>query len=139
MASQVISAMSPVVTGAGRGKNTTYTATQVTGPIGNPPKYISEIIRYDDAKGSNPTTIGQSDSETGKITWNENATGRTKQNASKFEKASTGQINSVKSGLTSKISDVILLIFKTGNLYSLNKFIIGPPSIIGIDSTSNDS
>ena len=99
MASQVISAMSPVVTGAGRGKNTTYTATQVTGPIGNPPKYISEIIRYDDAKGSNPTTIGQRDSETGKITWNENATGRTKQNASKFEKASTGQIKSVQDGI----------------------------------------
>ena len=97
---QVISAMSPVVTGAGRGKNTTYTATQVTGPFGNPPRYISEIIRYDDAKGSNPTTIGQRDSETGKITWNDNATNRTKLNASKFEKASTGQIDSVKNGIT---------------------------------------
>ena len=99
MSSQILSAISPVVTGAGRGKHTTYTSTQVTGPIGNPPIYISEIIRYDDAKGSNPTTIGNRDPQTGKITWNENATGRTKQNASKFEKASTGQIKSVESGV----------------------------------------
>ena len=94
MATEVTSSISPVKTGAGRGKATTYTATKVTGPIGNPPKYISEIIRYDDAKGSNPTTIGSRDSETGKITWNENAKGRTKLNASKFEKASTTQMNS---------------------------------------------
>ena len=109
MASQVISAMSPVVTGAGRGKATTYTATKVTGPIGNPPKYISEIIRYDDAKGSNPTTIGSRNSETGKITWNENAKGRTKQNASKFESASSGQIKSVEGGITSNAAEVAAL------------------------------
>ena len=94
MATEVTSSISPVVTGAGRGKATTYTATKVTGPIGNPPKYNTEIIRYDDAKGSNPTTIGSRDSDTGKITWNENAKGRTKLNASKFEKASTNQMNS---------------------------------------------
>ena len=109
MATEVTSPISPVVTGAGRGKATTYTATKVTGPIGNPPKYISEIIRYDDAKGSNPTTIGSRNSETGKITWNENAKGRTKQNASKFESASSGQIKSVEGGITSNAAEVAAL------------------------------
>ena len=94
MATEVTSPISPVKTGAGRNAATTYTATKVTGPIGNPPKYNTEIIRYDDAKGSNPTTIGSRDPSTGKITWNENAKGRTKLNASKFEKASTTQMNS---------------------------------------------
>ena len=109
MATEVTSSISPVKTGAGRGKATTYTATKVTGPIGNPPKYISEIIRYDDAKGSNPTTIGSRNSETGKITWNENAKGRTKQNASKFESASSGQIKSVEGGITSNAAEVAAL------------------------------
>ena len=72
MSSQVISAMSPVVTGTGRSKTTVYTATKVTGPTGNPPQYKSEIIQYDDAKGFNQTTIGSRDPKTGKITWNEN-------------------------------------------------------------------
>ena len=103
------SEISPVVTGAGRNKVTTFTATKVTGPIGNPPIYQSEIIKYDDAKGSNPTTIGSRDPSTGKITWNDNATNRTKLNGSKFEKASTGQINSVKSGLTSNAEETAAL------------------------------
>ena len=105
MSSQVISAMSPVVTGTGRSKTTVYTATKVTGPIGNPPQYKSEIIQYDDAKGFNQTTIGSRDPKTGKITWKDNASNKIKLNTSKFEKASTGQINSVKDGITSNAAE----------------------------------
>ena len=105
MSSQVISAMSPVVTGTGRSKTTVYTATKVTGPTGNPPQYKSEIIQYDDAKGFNQTTIGSRDPKTGKITWNDNASNKIKLNTSKFEKASTGQINSVKDGITSNAAE----------------------------------
>ena len=49
MSSTVTSAISPVVTGSGRNRVTDYTSTRVTGPTGNPPTYISEIIRYNDA------------------------------------------------------------------------------------------
>ena len=99
MSTSVISAMSPVVTGTGRSKTTVYTATKVTGPIGNPPKYISEIIKYDNAKGGSQTIIGSRDPETGKIKWNDSASNKIKQNTSKFEKASTGQIKSVEKGI----------------------------------------
>jgi len=103
------SAISPVVLGSGRMKSITYTATKVTGPIGNPPTYQSEIVRYDDAKGSNPTTIGNRDPQTGTITWNENASGRTRKSASHFEKASATQINSVKNDITGNASETAAL------------------------------
>ncbi len=103
------SAISPVVTGSGRNRVTDYTATQVTGPIGNPPKYISEIIRYDDAKGSNPTTIGTRDSNTGNITWNDNATGRIRQNESRYKAASTGQIHSIQGSVANNAPQIAAL------------------------------
>ena len=109
MSSTVTSAISPVVTGAGRNRVTTYTATEVTGPIGNPPTYISNIIRYDDARGTNPVTIGSRNPQTGAITWNDNATNRTRLNSRYFASASTGQISSVQSALTSNASDVAAL------------------------------
>ena len=109
MSTSVTSAISPVVTGSGRMKSTTYTATRVTGPTGNPPTYKTEIIRYDDAKGSNQTIIGSRDPETGKIDWNDNASGKTKQNSSAFENASSGQIKSVEGGITSNAAEVAAL------------------------------
>ena len=109
MSTSVTSAISPVVTGSGRMKSTTYTATRVTGPTGNPPTYKTEIIRYDDAKGSNQTVIGSRNPETGKIDWNENASGKTKQNSSAFENASSGQIKSVEGGITSNAAEVAAL------------------------------
>ena len=105
MSTSVTSAISPVVTGSGSTKSTAYTATRVTGPTGNPPTYKTEIIHYDDAKGSNQTVIGSRDPETGKIAWNDKASNTIKQNTSKFEKASTGQINSVKDGITSNAAE----------------------------------
>ena len=109
MSSTVTSAISPVVTGSGRNRVTDYTSTRVTGPTGNPPTYISEIIRYDDAKGSNPTVIGNRNPDTGSITWNDNATGRIRQNTSRYAAASTGQINSMQGSLATNASQTAAL------------------------------
>ena len=89
MSSTVTSAISPVVTGSGRNRVTDYTATRVTGPIGNPPTYQSEIVRYDDARGTNPTVIGNRNASTGNITWNDNANNRIRLNSSRYARAST--------------------------------------------------
>ena len=80
-----------------RNKTTIYTATKVTGPTGNPPRYSTEIIRYSDAKGSNATVIGTQDSSNpGKITWNNNASATEKKYQTFILKASTTQVNSIK-------------------------------------------
>ena len=66
--------------GASRVRGTTarvYTATQLTGPTptaNGALEYKTEIIRYDNAKGDNPVTIGERNTTTGKIIWNSNAT-----------------------------------------------------------------
>ena len=80
-----------------RNKTTIYTATKVTGPTGDPPRYSTEIIRYSDAKGSNATIIGTQDSSNpGKITWNNNASATEKKYQTFILKASTTQVNSIK-------------------------------------------
>ena len=109
MSSTVTSAISPVVTGSGRNRVTDYTATRVTGPIGNPPTYQSEIVRYDDARGTNPTVIGNRNASTGNITWNDNATNRIRLNSSRYARASTGQINSVQGSLATNASQTAAL------------------------------
>ena len=66
--------------GASRVRGTTkkiYTATKLTGPTptnNGSLEYKTEIIRYDNAKGDNPVTIGERNNTTGKIEWNNNAT-----------------------------------------------------------------
>ena len=93
----VTSKISPTQVGSGQGKKTLYTATKVTGPFGSPPKYETEIIRYDNAKGENGKTIGTRSSDNpGKIEWNENASRLDKQNEKKIGKASANQVNSIK-------------------------------------------
>jgi hypothetical protein len=96
-AATATSKVSPVVIGSGRMKSTTYIATKVTGPDKNN-QYSSEIVQYDNAKGEGAKTIGTRDSS-GNITWNSNASGRTKLNESKFKKASNNQIESVQKDL----------------------------------------
>ena len=82
MGKQVTSKISPTQVGTGRSKQNLYTATKVSGPIGTPPTYITDIIKYDNAKGENARTIGtRTSDDPGKITWNENASGIDKQNA----------------------------------------------------------
>ena len=88
--------------GASRVRKTTkkiYTATKLTGPTptdNGAVKYKTEIIRYDDAKGTNPVTIGERNSTTGKIVWNSSATTNEKKNSSRLSKTSASQVNDVQ-------------------------------------------
>jgi len=83
-----------------RDKTTLYTATRVTGPTGNPPKYSTEIIQYSDAKGSDGVVIGTQDSNNpGKIIFNSNASDTAQTYQSFVAKASTTQVNSVKDAI----------------------------------------
>ena len=79
--------------GASAFNKTVFTATKVTGPTGNPPKYQTEILKYSDAKGNNPVTIGTRD-DNGKITFNDNASSTDKKGSSQIAQASTTQMNS---------------------------------------------
>ena len=79
--------------GAAAFKKTVFTATKVTGPTGTPPKYKTEIVKYSDAKGSNPVTIGTRD-DNGKITFNDKASSTDKKGSAQITKASTTQMNS---------------------------------------------
>ena len=80
--------------GAAAFNKTIFTATKVSGPTGNPPTYQSEIIKYSDAKGNNPITIGTKNTTTGKITFNDNASSTDKKGSSQVAKASTTQMKS---------------------------------------------
>ena len=101
MAEQVTSKISPTQVGTGRSKTNLYTATKVSGPFGSSPEYITEIVKYDNAKGENARTIGtRSTADPGKITWNENASGIDKQNAKKLGKTSANQVKSIQNEVT---------------------------------------
>ena len=83
-----------------RNKTTLYTATRVTKNAGDPPTYTTEIIQYTDAKGSNAVVIGnQSESNPGKIIWNEDAPATAKTYESSVAKASTTQVKSISSDI----------------------------------------
>ena len=96
--------------GASRVRGTTkkiYTATKLTGPTptdNGALKYKTEIIRYDNAKGDNPVTIGESNTTTGKIIWNSNATTNEKKNSSRLSKTSANQINDVQRDFVGPLS-----------------------------------
>ncbi len=79
--------------GAAAFKKTVFTATKVTGPTGTPPKYKTEIVKYSDAKGTDPVTIGTRD-DNGKITFNDKASSTDKKGSAQITKASTTQMNS---------------------------------------------
>ena len=102
------SAISPVVIGTGRSKSTTYIATKVVGPVkdaaGNE-VYTPTIVQYDGASGGEATTIGTRDPATGKISWNDNASGRTKLNTSAFKKASNNQMLSMEKEFATSSSE----------------------------------
>ena len=88
-----------------RNKKSIYTATKVTKTQTNPPKYTTEIVRYSDAKGNNPVTIGTRNSDTGKIEFNDNASATEKRYTASLGKTSTGQVKSIQSDVTSNASD----------------------------------
>ena len=102
------SKISPVVTGSGRNKATTFISTKVTGPIINEKgesTFNTEIVQYNDAQGGGEKTIGTRDAANGKITWNTNASGRTKLNESVFKKASNNQMLSIENQITSNAEE----------------------------------
>ena len=90
MADPVTSGTSPVKSG----KETIYTATKVTGPNGTPPKYTTEIIKYDSADGSNPRTIATTD-EDGNMEFTGNASDEDKLAADNIRKASREQVTNI--------------------------------------------
>jgi len=116
MAEQVTSKISPTQVGTGRSKRNLYTATKVSGPFSSPPKYITEIIKYDNAKGENARTIGtRSTDDPSKITWNENASGIDKQNAKKLGKTSANQVKSIEDEVTGNAQQKEALNKASGN------------------------
>ena len=76
-----------------RNKKSIYTATKVTQIHSNPPLYKTEIIHYDDAKKSNPVTIGTRNATTGEIEFNDNASATAKKYSASLGKTSTNQMN----------------------------------------------
>ena len=116
MAEQVTSKISPTQVGTGRNKQNLYTATKVSGPFGSPPKYITEILKYDNAKGENARTIGtRSSDDPGKITWNENASRLDKQNATKLGKTSANQVKSIQNEVSTNAQEKEALDKASGN------------------------
>ena len=116
MGKQVTSKISPTQVGTGRSKQNLYTATKVSGPIGTPPVYITDIIKYDNAKGENARTIGtRTSDDPGKITWNENASGIDKQNATKIGKTSANQVKSIKEEVAENAQEKEALDKASGN------------------------
>jgi len=96
--------------GASRVRGTTkkvYTATKLTGPtptVNGELEYKTEIVRYDDAKGTNPVTIGERNNTTGKIEWNSSATTNEKKNAGRLSQTSANQINDVQRDFVGPLS-----------------------------------
>ena len=116
MGKQVTSKISPTQVGTGRSKQNLYTATKVSGPIGTPPVYITDIIKYDNAKGENARTIGtRTSDDPSKITWNENASGIDKQNAKKLSKTSANQVKSIQDEVTENSQEKEALNKASGN------------------------
>ena len=103
-ATTATSKLSPVVTGSGEEKSTSFIATKVTGPDTNG-KYSSEIVQYDDAKGGGAKTIGTRNPDTGEVTFNDNASANVKANKSSFKKASDDQIDSIQDDLATDASE----------------------------------
>ncbi len=100
MADPVTSGTSPVTSG----KEIINTATKVTGPNPvTPPKYTTEIIKYDTADGSNPRTIATTD-ENGKMEFTNNASDEDKKSADNIRKASRDQVTSIADDVTTDAS-----------------------------------
>ena len=108
-ATTVVSGISVTRVGTSvRNKKSIYTATEVT-RTGDPAVYTTEIIRYSDAKGNNPVTIGTRDTKTGKISFNADASATEKKYSATLGKTSTVQISSVADSIVLNASDKALL------------------------------
>ena len=112
----VTSSISVTRVGTGRNKRSLYTATKVVGPSGSPPEYITQIIRYDDAKGENERIIGTTSSnDPGKVIWTENATRLVKVNEEKIKKTSANQVKSIQNEVASNAQEKEVLNSASGS------------------------
>jgi len=87
--SAVTSKLNQISIGEGKNKKTIFTGTTMTPTTdadGNK-TYKVEIIQYDNANGDGGRVIGERDSsDSNKINWNSNASGKIKQNQNKISK-----------------------------------------------------
>ena len=106
--SAVTTGIKGVDIGQGRNKSTVYTGTKVTPTTdssGNK-TYKVEIIQYDNANGEGGRVIGERDStNSNKINWNSNASGKIKQNQNKISNESKHAVDTIESQLASNSSD----------------------------------
>ena len=106
--SAVTTGIKPVKIGQGRNKSTVFTGTKVTPTTdssGNK-TYKVEIIQYDNANGDGGRVIGERDStNSNKINWNDNASGKIKQNQNKISKESKSAVSTIQPQLASNSSD----------------------------------
>ena len=106
--SAVTSEIKGVSIGQGRNKSKVFTGTKVTPTTdssGNK-TYKVEIIQYDNANGDGGRVIGERDStNSNKINWNSNASGKIKQNQNKISKESKSAVSTIQSQLASNSSD----------------------------------
>ena len=106
--SAVTSEIKGVSIGQGRNKSKVFTGTKVTPTTdssGNK-TYKVEIIQYDNGNGDGGRVIGERDStNSNKINWNSNASGKIKQNQNKISKESKSAVDTIQSQLASNSSD----------------------------------
>ena len=114
MADPVTSEKSSLTIGKGSNKKNIFTATKVIGPNGTPPTYTTEIVKYDDASGSNPRTIAKTD-KNGKTEWTSNASKEDKRNKEVIKKASSQQTGTVTSNVTTNAAEKEALFKASGN------------------------
>ena len=106
--SAVTTGIKGVDIGQGRNKSRVFTGTKVTPTTdssGNK-TYKVEIIQYDNGKGEGGRVIGERDStNSNKINWNSNASGKIKQNQNKISNESKSAVDTIQSQLASNSSD----------------------------------
>ena len=106
--SAVTTGIKGVDIGQGRNKSKVFTGTKVTPTTdssGNK-TFKVEIIQYDNAKGEGGRVIGERDStNSNKINWNSNASGRIKLNQNKINKESKSAVDTIQSQVASNSSD----------------------------------
>ena len=106
--SAVTTGIKGVDIGQGRNKSKVFTGTKVTPTTdssGNK-TYKVEIIQYDNGNGDGGRVIGERDStNSNKINWNSNASGKIKQNQNKISKESKSAVSTIQSQLASNSSD----------------------------------
>ena len=93
---------SPVIIGQGRNKETIYTATRTTKLADG--TYSVDMLQYSDAKGAGGKVIATRDS-VNKWSFNDNASGKVKQNESRLNNASKNQMESMRGQFVEKSQD----------------------------------